>query len=106
MFFLVFPGGAKNYAYKTNSGKTCCKVRGFTLNFRNSENLNYEMIKRFVTSMDETITIPLVNPAKIVRDAKSIFIYYGIFMNICIYYGSMHPYMCGGSDVTRGRGRK
>ncbi|XP_035209309.1 uncharacterized protein LOC118183812 [Stegodyphus dumicola] len=27
-------GGPKNYAYQTATGKTCCKVRGFSLNFR------------------------------------------------------------------------
>ncbi|XP_035234223.1 uncharacterized protein LOC118206055 isoform X2 [Stegodyphus dumicola] len=30
-------GGPKNYAYQTATGKACCKVRGFSLNFRNSQ---------------------------------------------------------------------
>ncbi|XP_035226144.1 uncharacterized protein LOC118198555 [Stegodyphus dumicola] len=43
-------GGPKNYAYQTATGKTCCKVRGFSLNFRNSQLLNFEAIKSLVCS--------------------------------------------------------
>ena len=35
-------GGPKNYAYQTKNGKTVCQVRGFTLNFRGSQKLNFE----------------------------------------------------------------
>ena len=38
-------GGAKNYAYKVNNGKTHCKIRGFTLNYTNSLVLNFDSIK-------------------------------------------------------------
>lgn len=41
-------GGPKNYGYTTNSGKVTCKVRGFTLNVRGSQQLNYEVMKRNV----------------------------------------------------------
>ena len=41
-------GGPKNYGYTTAAGKTCCKVRGFTLNVRGSSQLNYEVMKRNV----------------------------------------------------------
>ena len=34
-------GGPKNYAYRTVGGKVECKVRGFTLNVRGMETLNY-----------------------------------------------------------------
>ena len=34
-------GGPKNFAYQTKNGKTTCKVRGFTLNFRGSQKLNF-----------------------------------------------------------------
>ena len=34
-------GGPKNYAYQTKNGKTTCKVRRFTLNFRGSQKLNF-----------------------------------------------------------------
>ena len=39
-------GGAKNYGYKTKSGKHECKVRGFTLNVRGAKVLNYESMKQ------------------------------------------------------------
>lgn len=35
-------GGAKNYGYLTKKGKTECKVRGFTLNYKTLQTLNYE----------------------------------------------------------------
>ena len=38
-------GGPKNYAYKTSSGKVPCKVRGFTLNTRGSQQLNFDIVK-------------------------------------------------------------
>ena len=38
--------GPKNYGYITNTGKTCCKVRGFTLNVRGSQQLNYDVMRR------------------------------------------------------------
>ena len=27
-------GGPKNYGYELSNGKTCCKIRGITLNFQ------------------------------------------------------------------------
>ncbi|XP_071037810.1 uncharacterized protein [Parasteatoda tepidariorum] len=62
-------GGPKNYAYQTSSGKTCCKVRGFTLNFRNSQKLNFHSIKKMVIGMSDE-AILLHNPAKICREKK------------------------------------
>ena len=41
-------GGAKNYGYKTRGGKTECKVRGFTLNVRGLEVLNYQTMKNTI----------------------------------------------------------
>jgi len=38
--------GPKNYGYVTNAGKKCCKVRGFTLNVRGSQYLNYEVMRQ------------------------------------------------------------
>ncbi|XP_035226307.1 uncharacterized protein LOC118198678 [Stegodyphus dumicola] len=64
-------GGPKNYAFETEAGKTCCKVRGFTLNFRNSQLLNFESVKSLVCSLDPSITtIEIENPMKICREAK------------------------------------
>lgn len=68
VFFIT--GGPKNYAYQTKKGKTCCKVRGFTLNYRNSQALNYDCIKSLIFNLDPQQQIPLCNPHKITRDAK------------------------------------
>lgn len=72
--YFFFPGGPKNYGYETKSGRTCCKVRGFTLNFRNCQALNFESIRKIVCEMDSSTEdhtcIPLHNPAKICNDAK------------------------------------
>ncbi|CAL1264807.1 unnamed protein product [Larinioides sclopetarius] len=57
--------GPKYYAYKT-----CCKVRGFTLNFRDTEILNYETIKHVACSLDRNSTISVNDAAKITRDGK------------------------------------
>ena len=48
--------GLKNYGYKTRQGKVCCKVRGFTLNVRGSQQLNYDVMRQNL--LDE-ITQPL-----------------------------------------------
>ena len=68
-------GGPKNYAYKTcnattNVEKTYCKVRGFTLNYRNSQLINFDTLCDVVTNPEEE-TINIHTPFKIVRDAKS-----------------------------------
>ena len=49
-------GSAKNYGYLTKQGKSCCKVRRFTLNYHGSRYLNYEAMKQNVL---EEITDPL-----------------------------------------------
>ena len=68
-------GGPKNYSYKTlnpttNVEKTYCKVRGFTLNHRNSQLINFNTLCDVVTSSDEK-TINIHTPWKIVRDSKT-----------------------------------
>jgi hypothetical protein len=42
-------GGPKNYAYKVNNGKTHCKIRGFTLNYKNSLVLNFDSLKDIIS---------------------------------------------------------
>lgn len=60
-------GGPKNYAYVTNGGDTVCKIRGFTLNFRNSKTLNFQSMKNIVTEpMLKSVIIQ--DPFKIVRN--------------------------------------
>ena len=46
-------GGAKCYAYVLEDGKTVCKIKGFTLNHRNSLTLNFETLKDLVTTPGE-----------------------------------------------------
>lgn len=38
--------GPKLYAFKTNKGNTVCKVRGFTLNYEASQQINFETVRR------------------------------------------------------------
>ena len=37
-------GGAKNFGYVTRGGKFECKVRGFSLNYKNKQKLNYQSL--------------------------------------------------------------
>ena len=46
-------GGAKNYGYRTTRGKVECKVRGFTLNVRGKETLNFETVKKTILAVLE-----------------------------------------------------
>ena len=61
-------GGPKNYAYKTNKGNKTCKVRGFTLNFTNSQLINFESVKTLLLGPSQKLTITVTNPHKICRD--------------------------------------
>ena len=66
--------GPKNYSYQTKNGKTVCKVRGFTLNYRGSQNLNFAaMCSQTCNPNGEPIY--LENPHFIKRDAKTITIH-------------------------------
>ncbi|PFX14180.1 hypothetical protein AWC38_SpisGene21687 [Stylophora pistillata] len=53
--------GAKNYGYVTAKGKSCVKVKGFSLNVRGMAQLNYEVMKQNI--LDE-IRPPLGVPRK------------------------------------------
>ena len=70
-------GSAKNYGYLTKQGKSCCKVCGFTLNYRGSRYLNYEVIKQNVLEEitdpleEERRTVPVTNPYFFVRETKT-----------------------------------
>ena len=54
--------GPKNYGYRTKEGKVECKVRGFTLNKRGQEQLNFDLLKQNV--IDE-VTEPAEDPREI-----------------------------------------
>ena len=59
--------GPKNYAYKVSNGDEVLKVRGFTLNYRNAQVLNYDSVRELLLNRPkDTMTVPECN--KIVRD--------------------------------------
>ena len=65
--------GPKNYGYRTQKGKVECKIRGFSLNARGQEQLNFDILKRNVLDelrhpQAQARSIPIFNPHKIVRD--------------------------------------
>ena len=69
-------GGAKNYAFTTRGGKTECKVRGFTLNVRGKEVLNFDTIKRNILSeiddpQEERRVIRVKNPNHFQRNTTN-----------------------------------
>ena len=60
----------------TNQGKVECKVRGFTLNARGQDQLNFDLLKANViddvtTPLDAPRVIPVYNPHKIKRHADT-----------------------------------
>ena len=59
-------GGAKNYGYQTSGGKFECKVRGFTLNVRGRQRLNYTTMKEHIVDTleeeEEAVPISVINP--------------------------------------------
>lgn len=66
-------GGAKNYGYLTKKGKTECKVRGFTLNYKTLQTLNYETMKNNILNelddpLQEQRKIPITIPDYLDRD--------------------------------------
>ena len=63
-------GGPKNYSYRTKNGKTVCKVRGFTLNYRGSQNLNFAAMCSQICNPN-WVPVYLENPHFIRRDAKT-----------------------------------
>ena len=42
--------GPKNYSFKLNTGEVVCKVRGFSLNYRNSQIVNFQSMKETLFS--------------------------------------------------------
>ena len=69
-------GGAKNYGYVTKQGKTSCKVRGFTLNVRGKEVINFETVKKNILSelddpQEERRVIIVRNPNHFKRDSTN-----------------------------------
>ena len=61
-------GGPKNYAYTTDTGSMVVKVRGFTLNYQNSQIINFQTMKDMVLGKIDSLEV--TNPSKITRDKK------------------------------------
>lgn len=65
---MFIGGGAKNYSFRLDNGDESCRIRGFTLNYKNSKVINFDAIKDMVLYGKEGAT--LVNPHKITRDIR------------------------------------
>ena len=61
--------GPKSYAYTTSNGKQVCKVKGFTLNYENSQCINQESMNDIIEGKKNRITT--VKEQMITRDAKT-----------------------------------
>ena len=56
------------FRYKTAMGEEICKIRGFSLNYKNSKSVHFDALKDFVFSVLPQRNTNLVNPLKITRD--------------------------------------
>ena len=66
-------GGPKNYAYRTQSGKTVCKVRGFRLDYTTAKLINFDVLKDLVTAApDRRVTTDV---RQIARDPRTLTLY-------------------------------
>lgn len=65
-------GGPKNYAYTVQDRhgemNTCCKVKGITLNYKNSLDINFDIIRNITSNGTSVVTVR--NDYKIARDSK------------------------------------
>ena len=62
--------GPKNYGYRTNTNKETCKVRGFTLNYTNSQLIHLDAMETLLTKKKSQSSITVTNPHKICRDKR------------------------------------
>ena len=65
--------GPKNYAYRLSNGSCYCKVKGFTLNHKNSQKINFqamcnEVFLWYFQGLSSGLSVH--NPRKICRNAK------------------------------------
>ena len=44
--------GPKSYAYRTTTGEVVCKIKGFTLNHKNSEKLNIRSMENILLNCE------------------------------------------------------
>ncbi len=64
--------GLKSYSYLTKKGKKICKVKGFTLNYRNDKVLSFHAMKDIVLG-DTRKTVTTLYPHQIKRNLKKLF---------------------------------
>jgi hypothetical protein len=84
-------GGPKNYAYETKGGKSLCKVKGLTLNYRASQIVSPATLEKMLkgkevhvsyphfiqrTRQHDVRTIPLVKKYQIVYDKRQLVHHY------------------------------
>jgi hypothetical protein len=81
-------GGPKNYAYETEGGKSLCKVKGLTLNYRASQIVSPTILEKMLKGEEEVHVsyphfsqrtrkhdvriIPLVKKYQIVYDKRQL----------------------------------
>ena len=65
--------GPKNYAYRLSDGSECVKVRGFSLNYKNSKVINLDVVKDLILHKGNGVDI--VNENKISRKKYDVQIY-------------------------------
>ena len=82
--------GAKNYAYRLNTGQVVCKVRGFSLNYSASQIINLDSMKKALinwknkveeTDMTTVKTMILRNKHKAIVYSKEMAKNYGVVYN-------------------------
>ena len=59
--------GPKNYSFKLNTGEVSCKVRGFSLNYKNSQIINFESMKEALFAWEEKNNEMIKIKTKILR---------------------------------------
>ena len=64
-------GGPKNYPNKTNKGNETCKVRGFTLNFTNSQLINFESVKTMTPQRYLSLLSPILIKYVVIREKEN-----------------------------------
>ena len=50
-------GGPKNYAYETQGGKSSCKVKGLTLNYRASQIVSPTTLENMLKGEEEEVSV-------------------------------------------------
>ena len=88
--------GPKNYAYKVrderNGDHNVVKVKGFSLNARTCQKINFDSLKDLILNAPPDTFIQTENPKKIKRDPKgtSIITTSAEYKNVCLVYNKRY----------------